>query len=88
MRSCINNEADEITLDFGFISRSFCDELCNIIDDNKDKTSSFVNQNDEVETMMRKVREGRGRERKRGISNAKTYEFNDMESLSKFLLAM
>ena len=91
LRKCINDDADEVTLDFegiGFMSRSFADEVCNIIDDLKDKTFSFTGQNDDVATMMTKVREGRSRERKRGIGNAKMYEFKDMESLSKFLLAM
>ena len=89
--ACINNEAEEVTLDFegiDFMSRSFADEVCNIIDDNKEKTFSFANQNEDVATMMTKVREGRNRERKRGVGNAKMYEFNDMESLSRFLLAM
>ena len=85
LRACINENANEITLDF---ARSFADEVCNIIDDLKDKTFSFTGQNDDVATMMTKVREGRSRERKRGIGNAKMYEFKDMESLSKFLLTM
>ena len=36
LRACINENANEITLDFdgiGFMSRSFADEVCNIIDD-------------------------------------------------------
>ena len=59
-----------------------------IIDDLKDKTFTFTGQNNDVATMMTKVREGRSRERKRGVGNAKMYEFKDMESLSEFLLAM
>ena len=91
LRACINEDADEVTLDFegiGFMSRSFADEVCNIIDDLRDKTFTFTGQNDDVATMMTKVRDGRNRERKRGVGNAKMYEFKDMESLSKFLLAM
>lgn len=91
LRACINEDADEVTLDFegiGFMSRSFADEVCNIIDDLRDKTFTFTGQNDDVATMMTKVRDGRSRERKRGVGNAKMYEFKDMESLSKFLLAM
>lgn len=38
--------------------------------------------------MLTKVMESRRKERKRGISNAKMYEFKDMESLSEFLLTM
>ena len=91
LRACINDNANEVTLDFegiGFMSRSFADEVCNIIDDLKEKTFSFTGQNNDVATMMTKVREGRNRERKRGVGNARMYEFKDMESLSKFLLVM
>jgi hypothetical protein len=52
------------------------------------KTFTLVNQNSDVATMMTKVRDGRSRERKRGVENAKMYEFQDMESLSEFLIAM
>lgn len=91
LRNCINDDADEVTLDFegiGFMSRSFADEVCNIIDDMGGKTFTLVNQNSDVATMMTKVRDGRSRERKRGVENAKMYEFQDMESLSEFLIAM
>ena len=91
LRACINEEVTEVTLDFegiGFMSRSFADEVCNIIDDNKSIKFEFINRNADVEAMMNKVAEGRSQERKRGISNAKMYEFEDMESLSKFLIAM
>ena len=91
LRVCINDEADEVTLDFegiGFMSRSFADEVCNIIDDMNGKTFTVINQNDDVATMMEKVREGRSRERKRGVGNAKMYEFKDLKSLEDFLIAM
>jgi hypothetical protein len=38
--------------------------------------------------MMNKVAEGRSQGRKRGISNAIIHRFEDMESLSEFLIAM
>lgn len=91
LRSCINNEADYVVLDFeaiGFMSRSFADEVCNIIDDMNDRTFTFVNQNNDVKMMMTKVREGRNKDRKRGVGNAKMYEFKDMKSLEEFLIAM
>ena len=90
LRSSIDEKADEVTLDFegvSFMSRSFADEVCNIIDDIPSKTFTFINQNEDVATMMTKVREGRNRERIRGVGNAKIYEFKDMESLSAFLSA-
>ena len=70
LRACINDEANEVTLDFegiGFMSSSFADEVCNIIDDLKDKVFTFTGQNNDVATMMTKVREGRSHERKRPL---------------------
>ena len=89
--SYIKTGADEVVMDFdgiNFISRSFADELCNIIDDNKDKKFSFAGQIEEVRTMISMVQEGRRQERKRGIAHAKMYEFSDMEKLSSYLMSM
>lgn len=89
--SYINADANEVSIDFdgiNFISRSFADELCNIIDDNKDKKFSFVGQIEEVRTMILMVQEGRRQERKRGIAHAKMYEFSNMEKLSSYLMNM
>lgn len=91
LRLCIHDEATEVILDFtgiGFMSRSFADEICNIIDDNTDKQFGFINRTTDVEAMMEKVTEGRNQERKRGISNATIHKFKDMESLSEYLIAM
>ncbi len=87
----INNDADEVVLDFdgiNFISRSFADELCNVIDDNKDRKFVFTRQASEVQTMLSRVQEGRKQERKRGIMHPQMHSFNNMESLSSFLLSM
>ena len=89
--SYINAETNEVSIDFDdihFISRSFADELCNIIDDNKDKKFSFTGQIEEVRTMISMVQEGRRQERKRGIAHAKMYEFSNMEKLSSYLMSM
>jgi len=91
LRKHIDEKATDVTIDFkdiGFMSRSFADELCNIIDNLKGKTFHYVNRNDDVEAMMTRVADSRSRERKRGISNAQMLKFHDMESLSKYLLAM
>ena len=91
LRANIDEKAKEVILDFdgiGFMSRSFADEVCNIIDDLKSISFSFINQNEDVATMMTKVSKGRTQERNRGIENAKMYAFQDLESLSKFLTAM
>lgn len=70
------------------MSRSFADELYNIIDTFKDKSFIYTHQNDVVETMMTKVAEGRSRERNRGISNPKILEFKDQKSLEEYLIAL
>ena len=91
LRACINKDTDIVVFDFdqiGFMSRSFADEVCNIMDDSKYINFEFINRNDEIEAMMNKVIEGRSQERKRGVSNAKIHRFEDMESLSEFLLTM
>lgn len=59
LRACINEDADKVTLDFegiGFMSRSFADEVCNIIDDLRDKTFTFTGQNDDVATKYKHAR--------------------------------
>ena len=91
LRSKIDVTTEEVELDFdqiGFMSRSFADELCNIIDDMKSIKFSFINRSDEVETMMNKVVEGRSRERKRGVGNAKIFKIKNLEELSKYFLEM
>ena len=91
LRSCINDHAEEVLLDFsgiGFMSRSFADELFNIIDSMNAIKFEFTGRNSDIEAMMTKVEAGRHSERQRGISNAKMYEFKDMDSLSEFLLSM
>lgn len=91
LRTCIDKEATEVVLDFegiGFMSRSFADEVCNIMDDNKNIKFEFINRNADVEAMLNKVAEGRSQERKRGICNATIHKFENMESLSEFLIAM
>lgn len=87
----IKANVNEVVMDFegiNFISRSFADELCNIIDDNKDKKFSFSGQIEEVRTMISMVQEGRRQERKRGIAHAKMYEFSNMEKLSSYLMSI
>ena len=91
LHSKIASTAEDVVLDFKqivFISRTFADELCNIIDDMKSVKFSFINRSDEVETMMTKVREGRCRERRRGVGNAKIFKIKNLEELSKYFLEM
>lgn len=88
LRVRVQDDVNIVILDFDgvkFMSRSFTDEICNIMDDMKNKEFIFVNQNKDIKAMTTKVKEGRNRERIRGIDNAKILEFNDMDSLSKYL---
>ncbi len=91
LRQYIKDDASEVVINMKgvtFISRSFADEICNIVDDIKDKKIILTEQSEEVGIMITKVAENRAVERKRGIANAKIFEFKDMESLSSFLLTM
>ncbi len=88
LRSIVNNDANDVVLDMKgivFISRSFADEIWNLIDSMTDKKFSWANQIEEVKTMTSKVSESRNRERIRGIANANMLEFRDMDSLSSYL---
>lgn len=91
LKDIIRADADEVEFNFSdvtFMSRSFADELYNIIDTFKNKSFIYTHQNDVVETMMTKVAEGRSRERNRGISNPKILEFKDQKSLEEYLIAL
>ena len=86
-----NPEQNAITIDFqgiNFISRSFADEIWNIVDDNKNKKITFVGMSEDVNIMISKVKKSRSQERKRVFSNPKMYSFDTMEELSAFLLSM
>lgn len=85
LRAAIDGEEDSIVLDFSgvtFISRSFADELCNVLNENKNV--SIENMCDFVSTMYETVI--KGRMSKRVVNdNSKVLEFKDMESLSSYL---
>lgn len=86
----INHEADTVILDFEgitFMSRSFTDELYNIVIDAPDKEFQYIHRNEDVRIMMEKVAEGRNRERQLGIPPAKMYTFNNQHELAEFLVA-
>ena len=86
----INHEADTVILDFEsitFMSRSFTDELYNIVIDSRDKEFRYIHRNDDTRIMMEKVAEGRNRERQLGIPPAQMYTFNSQSELAEFLEA-
>lgn len=78
----------EIVFDFSdvmFVSRSFADELCNISDKLKDRIE-FINMGKNVEEMICGVAEIRRKGREKGRTPARFHIFNDVKSLSEFML--
>jgi hypothetical protein len=68
-----------------FISRSFADELCGIIEDmNKLYTISEIDQSINISTTMRIVRNGRNKPKDVKLTGD-TVELTDMKSLAEFL---
>lgn len=79
--------AQSLVIDFGnvtFISRSFADELLNVLSENSDKNISLRNIASNVKTMLDMVKEGREKPRKMTESNNKITVLNDMKSLQDF----
>lgn len=88
IRSAIDGISDKVVLDFSgvsFVSRSFTDELCLIIEHCKNITIDMVNMSDIVRTMIEAVKKGRENRRVRIKDDSEIREFDDIESLSKFL---
>lgn len=87
--SYINSDADTIILDFDsitFMSRSFTDELYNIVTSMHGKTFRYSGRNDDIRVMMEKVADGRTRERQLGIPPAQMLTFDSQSKLADFLV--
>lgn len=67
-----------------FISRSFADELCILVD----QGAKVVNACGIVGSMIDAVMEGRSRKRVRPKENVTVIKIEDMESLSEYLLSI
>lgn len=88
IRSAIDGISDKVILDFSgvsFVSRSFMDELCSIVEHCKNITIDMANMSEIVKTMIEAVKKGRENRRVRIKDDSEIKEFDDMESLSKFL---
>lgn len=86
IRSAITNTDGKITLDFTgvtFVSRSFTDELYNVMDENKNITLSGASEF--VQSMLNAVIQGRKHKRVFKDDKSDIVEFDDMGSLSSFL---
>ena len=85
----VNATTNSIELDFSgviFVSRSFADEVYNIIDSKKGIT--ITNTFDIVKSMFETVSSSRSSKRVREKDNSEIKDFHDMESLSSFLSTM
>lgn len=85
IRDAIKKDSDFNLLDFSgvtFVSRSFADELCIILDENANLR--LVNETPFVRKMIDTVLVGRKRVRQRGDNND-IITFSDMDDLCKFL---
>lgn len=86
----INSNAETVELDFtgiGFMSRSFADELYNVIAAQAPCTFAFAGRNQDIVSMMKKVADGRNRERKLGIQHPQMLSFDTKDTLADFLIA-
>lgn len=86
IRSAMDGLEGDIVLDFTevtFISRSFTDELCTIVE--KHQNIKIVNTIKEVKSMIDAVTSGRKQKRKRIKDDSEIKEFTDIESLTSFL---
>lgn len=86
IRSAIDGINENIILDFTdvvFMSRSFTDELYNLMSEHKNV--SLSNMNDFVNSMYNAVVQGRKAKRVFETESSEIKEFDDMKSLSSFL---
>lgn len=86
IRSAIDGINGDIILDFSevvFVSRSFTDELYNIMGEHKNL--SLVNMSNIVKTMLEAVTKGRNSKRVFKENDSEIKVFDDMNSLSSFL---
>lgn len=88
VRNAMMKMSDKVILDFSgvsFVSRSFSDELCSIVDDFQNLTIKMVNMSDMVKNMIEIVEKGRKNRRIRINDDSVIREFDDIDSLLKFL---
>lgn len=86
IRSAIDGLNGEIVLDFAnvtFISRSFTDELCNLMEEHAN--IAITNESDFVKSMFDAVKQGRKNKRRLNKETSEIKEFEDMKSLELFL---
>jgi hypothetical protein len=85
----IINSSDDVTLDFSdvvFVSRSFADELCDIIEHTTANVKT-CNTCSLVTNMLKVVSDNRNKKRTRHIDNSNIFICKDMQSLANVLLS-
>ena len=88
IRSAIDGIGSHVTLDFSdvsFISRSFADELCNVVEEYGEVSISLSNMSEVVSSMIEAVRNGRATGKRKTRTESEVKEFDDMKSLETFL---
>ena len=86
IRSIIDGLNDRIVLDFAnvtFISRSFADELYNVLKEHSNLT--LANESDFVKSMLTAVKQGRENKNRLINDTSEVKEIKDMKSLELFL---
>ena len=86
IRSAIDGLNDGIVLDFTdvtFISRSFADELYNVMKEHSNLT--LTHESDFVKSMLNAVKQGRESKRRKINDTSEVKEIKDMKSLELFL---
>ena len=86
IRSAIDGINQDIVLDFtgvAFMSRSFTDELYNLM--NEHKNLSLENMNDFIQSILDTVTAGRKSKRIFESESSEIKEFDDLKSLASFL---
>lgn len=88
LRSAIRNSTSkDFELDMSgvsFISRSFADEVCEIISEEKERNISVINATGYVKSMLEVVKRSRSTKRIYGRSDSDVVMLKDMHSLSDF----
>ena len=89
IKELLLTSGNQITIDFQdivFISRSFTDELYNVINVYNTKRVTFVNVPDNVNKMLNAVKTSRKTARKRIKEQAEIKYFDNIQTLSEYLV--
>ncbi|WP_251620420.1 hypothetical protein [Odoribacter lunatus] len=88
VRNAMMRMSDKAILDFSgvsFVSRSFSDELCSVVEHFHNLTIVMINMSDVVRNMIEIVKNGRKNKRVRINDESVIKEFDNIDSLLKFL---